>query len=43
VDGTFRLYSRSQENHSEKYPDVIKRLPARFAAGVQDFIVDSEV
>lgn len=41
--GDVRIYSRNAENHTLKYPDIIRWLPDAMAAGTSSFIVDSEV
>jgi DNA ligase-1 len=38
-----RIYSRNAENHTLKYPDIIRWLPDAMAKGTTSFIVDSEV
>ena len=42
-DGLVKLYSRNQENHTGKYPDVINKLPECFKPSVKNFIADAEV
>jgi len=43
ADGSFKLFSRNQENHTEKYPEVIKRLPSHINEDVGEFVADSEI
>uniref|UniRef100_A0A7E4VEA5 DNA ligase n=1 Tax=Panagrellus redivivus TaxID=6233 RepID=A0A7E4VEA5_PANRE len=38
-----KLYSRNQENHTTKYPDIIEKLPECIGEDVVDFIADGEV
>uniref|UniRef100_A0A914PI86 DNA ligase n=1 Tax=Panagrolaimus davidi TaxID=227884 RepID=A0A914PI86_9BILA len=42
-DGVVKLYSRNQEDHTPKYPDVISKLPECFKDTVNSFIADAEV
>uniref|UniRef100_A0A1I7YMC6 DNA ligase n=1 Tax=Steinernema glaseri TaxID=37863 RepID=A0A1I7YMC6_9BILA len=42
-DGKVAIYSRNQENNTEKYPDIISELPKCFGDNVQNFIADGEV
>uniref|UniRef100_A0A183BSF4 DNA ligase n=1 Tax=Globodera pallida TaxID=36090 RepID=A0A183BSF4_GLOPA len=42
-DGTVKIFSRSQEDHTGKFPDVVRRIPAALNRKVQDFVVDGEV
>ena len=37
------MFSRNQEDQTEKYPDLIKRIPAHLNENVKEFIADSEV
>ncbi|KAI6228775.1 DNA ligase [Aphelenchoides fujianensis] len=37
------IYSRNQENHTGKYPDIIKRMPAALVDPKVEFIADGEV
>lgn len=40
--GKVHIYSRNQENNTEKYPDIVKLVPEIIADGVESFILDSE-
>ncbi|KAL3081865.1 hypothetical protein niasHT_037043 [Heterodera trifolii] len=43
-DGTFKIFSRNQEDHTGKFPDVARRFPdALKREEVSNFIVDGEV
>lgn len=37
------IYSRNQENHTDKYPDVIERMPSCLVDTNVEFIADGEV
>lgn len=37
------IYSRNQENHTDKYPDVIERMPNCLVDTNAEFIADGEV
>ncbi|KAI6229794.1 DNA ligase [Aphelenchoides fujianensis] len=37
------IYSRNQENHTGKYPDIIKRMPEALVDPKVEFIADGEV
>ena len=41
--GDISLFSRNQENHTGKYPDIIKTIPKYIRENVTEFIADSEV
>jgi DNA ligase-1 len=41
-DGRVMVYSRNSENLSEKYPDVIQRMPKCPKEGVKSFVMDCE-
>lgn len=41
--GKYDIFSRNQESHTEKYPDIIARLPGVAASSTKTFILDSEV
>uniref|UniRef100_A0A914GYB0 DNA ligase n=1 Tax=Globodera rostochiensis TaxID=31243 RepID=A0A914GYB0_GLORO len=43
LDGTVKIFSRSQEDHTGKFPDVVRRIPDALNKKVQDFVVDGEV
>ncbi|UXI23026.1 small nuclear ribonucleoprotein component [Sarcoptes scabiei] len=36
------IYSRNQENNTEKYPDIVKLMPDVIKEGVKSFIIDCE-
>jgi len=38
-----KLYSRNQEDHTGKYPDIIEKLPQCFNEDLVDFVADGEV
>lgn len=40
--GKIRIFSRNSENNTEKYPDIINRLPQSINEGVKSFILDAE-
>ncbi|OWA53661.1 DNA ligase 1 [Hypsibius exemplaris] len=42
-NGKIMIYSRNQEDHTGKYPDIMNRLPNHAKPGVTSFIMDSEV
>uniref|UniRef100_A0A914BUB3 DNA ligase n=1 Tax=Acrobeloides nanus TaxID=290746 RepID=A0A914BUB3_9BILA len=41
--GEVALFSRNQENHTGKFPDIIERLPNCLKSSTTDFIADGEV
>jgi DNA ligase 1 len=41
-DGRIMVYSRNSENLSEKYPDIISRMPNAPTQGVTSFVLDCE-
>uniref|UniRef100_A0A915CPZ5 DNA ligase n=1 Tax=Ditylenchus dipsaci TaxID=166011 RepID=A0A915CPZ5_9BILA len=41
--GDIRIFSRNQEDNTQKYPDVIKRIPHLINEETKDFIIDGEV
>jgi len=42
-NGSFKIYSRNLEDHTPKYPDIIRKLPQALKAGTESFILDAEV
>ncbi|CAD5231739.1 unnamed protein product [Bursaphelenchus xylophilus] len=42
-DGAMKIYSRNMENNTEKYPDVIKKIPDVLVDPNTEFIADGEV
>jgi DNA ligase-1 len=42
-NGKMYIYSRNQENHTDKYPDVIQKMPHALIDQNAEFIVDGEV
>ena len=38
-----KLYSRNQEDHTGKYPDIIEKLPQCYDETLVDFVADGEV
>jgi len=42
-DGTLRFFSRSAEDNTEKFPDLVSTLKSFLKPGVKSFIIDSEV
>ncbi|CAD5224827.1 unnamed protein product [Bursaphelenchus okinawaensis] len=42
-DGTMKVYSRNMENNTEKYPDIIKKIPEVLVDLKTEFIADGEV
>lgn len=45
-NGQFMIYSRNNENHTDKFPDVIRQLPATYQhtqPSVTSFIIDAEI
>ncbi|KAJ3258070.1 hypothetical protein HK103_004063 [Boothiomyces macroporosus] len=41
-DGRVMVYSRNSENLSEKYPDIIERMPSCVNPGIKSFVLDCE-
>jgi len=41
-DGSYKIFSRNSEDMTQKYPDVLERLPRALAAGTVSFIIDCE-
>ncbi|KAJ3276103.1 hypothetical protein HDV01_006273 [Terramyces sp. JEL0728] len=41
-DGRVMVYSRNSENLSEKYPDIIERMPSCINSGITSFVLDCE-
>ncbi|KAJ3322648.1 hypothetical protein HDV06_002862 [Boothiomyces sp. JEL0866] len=41
-DGRVMVYSRNSENLSEKYPDIIERMPSCVNSGISSFVLDCE-
>ena len=41
-DGTIHIFSRSSEDNTSKYPDLVSSLPRAFQPDVQSFILDAE-
>jgi DNA ligase-1 len=41
-DGTIKVFSRNQEDNTEKYPDIIDRLKGSLKEDVKTCIIDSE-
>lgn len=42
-DGTYKIFSRHLEDNTNKYPDVIRKIPQATAPGVTSYIMDAEV
>jgi len=43
ANGELKLYSRNMEDHSGKYPDIVKAMPTVVKEGITEFIADAEV
>ncbi|GAV09176.1 hypothetical protein RvY_18763-2 [Ramazzottius varieornatus] len=41
--GKITVFSRNQEDHTSKFPEVVKRLPKHANEGITSFILDTEV
>lgn len=43
--GTVKIYSRNQEDNTEKYPDLVRLIPQIIPTGsdIKSFIIDTEV
>ena len=41
-DGTINIYSRNQEDHTSKYPDIISRFKNSVGENVKSCVIDSE-
>ncbi|XP_055334441.1 DNA ligase 1-like [Paramacrobiotus metropolitanus] len=37
------MFSRNQEDHTQKFPELVARIPTHLKAGVESFVLDSEV
>ncbi|XP_075151744.1 DNA ligase 1 [Haematobia irritans] len=42
-NGTISIFSRNQENNTDKYPDLIRRVGEFSKSGVKSYIIDSEI
>lgn len=43
ADGSIKIFSRNQEDHTGKYPDIAERIPRCIHENTKDFIADGEV
>lgn len=42
-DGSIKIFSRNQEDHTGKFPDIAQRIPNCVRENTNDFIADGEI